>query len=130
MKTLLILILSFMFLLSFIPGCRKEEPPFACGVENPHENLPWLKEILDKSYCVEVYLLIYKGEEIIGLYDCVPGGGDNAGFGVVWNRCDGTIFCSYSGLTGDCDCPEDFGEATKNKTLIYYVDKPLPKPKK
>lgn len=130
MKTLLILILPLMFLLPFIPGCRKEELPFACGVENPHENLSWLKEILDKSYCIEVYLIIYKGEEIIGLYDCVPGGGDNARFGAAWFKCDGTRFCFYSGFTGDCDCPEDFEEAAKNKKLIYKLDKPLPKPKK
>jgi len=130
MKTLPILILPLMFLLPFIPGCKKEEPPFACGVENPHENLTWLKEILDKSYCLEVYLINYKGEEIIGLYECVPVGYDNGRFGVVWYRCDGTRFCSYSGLSGDCDCPEDIEEADKNKTLIYYIDKPLPKPKK
>ena len=127
MKSLLTSIFPLLFLITFMSNCRKEAlPPCACGVENPHENLTWLKEILDKSYCVEVYLLIYKGEEIIGIYDC-PRGTD---YGATWFKCDGTMFCYYQGFTGHYTCPEDFEEADKNKSLIYSIDKPLPKPKK
>ncbi len=126
MKSILRSIFILLLFLTFMSNCKKEEPPCTCGVENPHENLPWLKEILDKSYCVEVYLIDYKGNEIIGIYDC-PRGAD---YGATWFKCDGTMFCYYQGFTGHYTCPEDFAEAAKNKILIYKLDKPLPKPKK
>ena len=67
-----ILKISFILLLPIIigislmgAGCEKEEdPPCACGIENPQENLDWLKQILESDLPVtKVYSFRSEGNE-------------------------------------------------------------------
>ena len=110
MKQILILLISL-----FLISCeKKEEPPCACGVENPQENLEWLKQQLENSFCTEIYLYKYNDKEYIGIYDCPIG----ADMGFVIYNCDGTKYCQYVGLSGQCDCTANFLE-NATKTLIY-----------
>ncbi|MGD9977863.1 MAG: hypothetical protein AB7S54_08005 [Bacteroidales bacterium] len=97
-------------------SCKKEtnKDPCACGIENPQENIEWLKYILDRSFCTEVYLYTYNGQEYIGVYDC-PGVADG---GYVIYSCDGTKYCQFIGLNASCDCSEDF-LTNAEKILIY-----------
>ena len=110
MKQILILLIS----ISLISCEKKEEPPCACDVENPQENLEWLKQRLENRFCTEVYLYTYNGQEYISIHDCPIG----ADMGVVTYNCDGTIYCQYIGLSGHSDCTADFLE-NATKTLIY-----------
>lgn len=98
-----------------ITSCKKDDnPPCACGVENPQDNLEWLRKHLDKRFCTEIYLYKYNGEEFIGIHDCPIG--DDYGWAVY--KCDGTLYCQFIGFTGECDCTADFLEKA-TKTLIY-----------
>jgi len=115
-------IIKILFLCGIIVfigfSCDDENnDPCACGIENPQENIEWLKYILDRSFCTEVYLYTYKGQEFIGIHDC-PGTYD--GGWVIYN-CDGTIHCQFVGLNASCDCSADFLENAQ-KTLIYKQD--------
>jgi hypothetical protein len=115
-KTFLIVLFVIMSILE----CKKEDSPVcACGVENPQENLPWLKEILQKRIitCTEVYLVRYNNEDYIGVFDC-PGQDSGGGY----YRCDGTFVCGYQGITGIWDCSVEFTEAVENQKLIYKQD--------
>jgi hypothetical protein len=110
-----------LILIIFIHGCKKDDSPIcACGVENPQENLLWLKEILQKRFCTEIYSVWYNDEEYIGVFDCPVG----ADYGGGYYHCDGTFVCGYQGFTGIWDCSEEFTEAVKNQKLIYKQDKP------
>jgi hypothetical protein len=93
---------------------EEEEIPYACGIENPQENIDWLKFILDNSFCNNIYLYTYNDQEFIGVHDCPVG----ADYGFVIYNCDGTVYCQYIGFTGQIDCETDFLE-NFTKKLIY-----------
>lgn len=97
-------------------GCKEKDDckNCACGIDEPQENIEWLKYILDRRFCTEVYLYKYKGQEFIGVHDCpnVYDGGWK-----IYN-CDGTMYCQFVGLNAWCNCPADFLKNAK-KTLIY-----------
>ncbi len=97
-------------------SCEEEEDetPYACGIENPQENIEWLKNRLELRFCTEIYLYKYNGQEFIGVHDCPVG----ADYGFVIYNCDGTKYCQYIGFTGQIDCATDFLE-NFTKTLIY-----------
>jgi hypothetical protein len=120
MKRTISIILPALVFIFFLQGsCEKEdESPTVCGVENPHENLEWLKTILNKRFCTEVYKITYKGEEYIGVYDCP----DGADYGAIVYHCDGTKYCEIIGFTGESTCPDDFWENIE-ETLIYKKEK-------
>ncbi len=100
------------------PACKKEDPPCACGVENPQDNLEWLDHLLQKSFYTEIYSIQYQGKEYIGVYDR-PKSPDS---GAVIYDCQGEKFCEYIGITGQWTCDEAFKNALKNKVLIYIQE--------
>jgi len=116
MKKTLKTIFPLLFLFYFLHvSCEKEdEPPTVCGVKNPQENLEWLKTILDRTFCIEVYKITYKGKEYIGVYDCPEM--TDGGF-VIYN-CDGSKYCEKIGFSGEITCSSEFMSNIK-KTLIY-----------
>ncbi|WP_320111621.1 hypothetical protein [Draconibacterium orientale] len=120
MKPTILKLSLFALLLLFAGvGCEDDDPPCACGLENPQENLEWLNHILQKSFCTEVYSIQYLGQEYIGVYDCPTG----ADYGWVIYDCDGNKFCEYQGFTGKYTCEdigsEEFLTALNNRELIY-----------
>jgi len=119
------LILNFIILslIVFIQSCdRLNSQICACGVDNPQKDLEWLKDILQRRSvsCTEVYLVRYKNEDYIGVFDCPKG----ADFGGGYFSCDGIYICGYQGFTGIWDCSEEFTEAVNDQTLIYKQDNP------
>jgi len=83
MKNYTKILLLILFLTSSF-SCKDEgeccTPPFACGVENPAENLPWLKAMIEswKSNNQELYTYMYVlqgkyfGETVIVIGSCCP----------------------------------------------------------
>jgi len=117
MKQLIFFTLLSCFMIIVLSNCKKDKKPCACGVEDPQVNIEWLKDNLNKRFCVEVYLLQNKGQEFIGIYDCpemVDGGY------AIYN-CDGTKICEYSGLAGKGNCTYEL--VNDYKTLIYKQNK-------
>lgn len=110
--TKFLLLFGIITLVTF--SCVEEdEPPCACGVENPQDNLEWLYDLLYYPQCIEIYSIMYQSQEYIGLYDC---GGSS---GKSYYDCDGNYICGYNTYDGDWTCDDDFTEAIKNKKLIY-----------
>jgi len=116
MKRTISIILPALFFIFFLQGsCEKEdESPTVCGVKNPHENLEWLKTILNKRFCTEVYKITYKGEEYIGVYDCP----ETVDGGFTIYNCDGAKYCEFHPFVNLNSCSSDFWN-NMEKTLIY-----------
>ena len=122
MKTTIFKI-SIIFLLFGLmgAGCEKEEPPCACGIENPLENLDWLKQILDSEpKTFKVYSFTSGGNEYI-VIDSFVG---NAL--MQFYSCDGELQCEVGGAAGaggDCDMPAEYwSDFEKNKKLIFPLE--------
>ena len=109
-----ILFLSGVIALTAFSCEEDEETPCACGIENPQENIEWLKYRLDRRFCTEIYLYTHNEQVFIGVHDC---SGVADGGWVIYN-CDGTMYCQFIGLNASCDCSADFLENYK-KALIY-----------
>lgn len=111
-------ILAVIFISFFLLTCEKDkikegEAPCACGVENPQENIEWLKDKL-KNSCAEVYLWELDGTEFLSITYYCMGTVDS---GVRIYSCDGTIYCDNF-PNGGVYCPEYFLKNAK-KTLLY-----------
>jgi hypothetical protein len=113
----------FLFFLSIIlflvinPGSCKKEPICACGVEHPEENLLWLKNILDNSFCTEIYTLFYERIEYLVVCDC-PEVVDGM---IIFYDCQGNKTCEWGGGGGFCNMPIGFTYEfyEQNKKLIF-----------
>lgn len=115
MFRLLKLFVLFFILIGF-QGCRTfNDTPYACGIENPQENIEWLKNILSRSACLEIYVIKYDGQEFIGIFDCNV----SADVGAQIYDCEGNIYCYFIGFTGKWTCDEKFMEAVEDGRLIY-----------
>lgn len=111
-------LLSIIISLFLIPGSCKKVPICACGVENPQENLSWLKTYLESTFSIDVYKVTFENIEYI-VVD-FPSSFDSAP--IVYN-CQGKKLCEYM-VGGICNLsdPQSFWEYfDKNKTLIYKV---------
>jgi len=113
MKQLIFFTLLSSFMIIVLSNCKKDKKPCACGVEDPQVNIEWLNNTLSRSFCAEIYLYKYNGQEFIGIHDCP---GVDAGF-VIYN-CDGSFFCQYIGLNASCDCPPGFLDNAQ-KIFVY-----------
>jgi hypothetical protein len=116
MKKLILLIITVLF--SFQDSCKKE-PICYCGIEQPEENLSWLKNHLAYRFCTEVYSLFFNGIEYIIISDC-PGPDAMS----VFFDCQGNKTCEYGGANaggGSCNMPVGFTFEfyEENKKLIY-----------
>lgn len=118
MKNVIKIVLFLGVIICTAVGCdeeEKEKTPVLCDIENPQENIEWLSNLLQKSFCVEIYSIQYNGQEYIGVYECPIG----ADYGSVYYDCEGNKFCQHTGITGQWDCDDDFIEAVKNKVFVY-----------
>jgi len=87
MKIILSLFISILLLTL---GCNKTEDKLdACVIEDPQENIEWLKKMLDKTFCAEIYVIYFKGKEYISVCDC-PQMRDGM---IVIYDCQGTKVC-------------------------------------
>lgn len=71
-------LILFFSLGLLIFSCQKSEGPESCGVENPTQNLPWLKEIvkdLESSSLSEYHYVVearYEGNTVFLIQNCCP----------------------------------------------------------
>ena len=96
-------------------SCEEEDKETgACGIENPQDNIEWLKHILDLRSCAEVYSYKYQGQEFISVSGCPT----SADIPEVIYTCDGEIYCEIGGFDGHNTCPDNWLEVAEKK-LIY-----------
>lgn len=105
MKKYVLLFLYSAFLFS----CSENEGPSVCGVENPVEDLAWIKETIEESQSNSLsqysYLIqgSYKGETVFSWGSCCP-------------------FCNFIVLVADCQGKviEDASiSEVKNQKIIW-----------
>ncbi|MFY7670648.1 DUF6970 domain-containing protein [Tenacibaculum sp. MEBiC06402] len=124
MKTLLKLV-SFLLLVS---ACTKdEELNEFCVLENPIEELAWLKNIktgLEQSASdnkVEIYEYSYKQQRVFWVDTCV-GCADNL---ITVYNCSGNVMCEFGGITGVNTCIDFSSEASGKKLLWKNYDQAI-----
>lgn len=122
-------VLLFVFIAVLVPldSCKKDN--CYCGVEDPQENLPWLKSNLellnpfpDDPVCLEVYSLLFEEGEYIGIANC-----RNTPDGITTlYDCQGNRTFEYGGMTGGAQnfgMPETFSIEyfLNHRKLIYTI---------
>jgi hypothetical protein len=115
LKKYLLGILLVLFLFINQESCKKE-PPSACGVENPQDNIQWLKTYLESVFTADVYKITFKDTEYI-VIDFPSAFDSNT---IVYN-CQGIKLCEYmvGGMCNLADAELFWEHYAKNKILIY-----------
>ncbi|MFK8059172.1 MAG: hypothetical protein AB8B78_03680 [Polaribacter sp.] len=116
-NTFLILIFTIF---SLFACDDKNMIPLVCDVENPLENLTFLKEAknnIDRIDCggkSTITQYTYKNETVFEINIC-----DQIADGqtLVYN-CSGKIICVFGGIAGQNTCP-DFEKERTNKKIVY-----------
>jgi hypothetical protein len=103
-----------------LTACKNESCLQSCGVSNPAQDLPWLKQLIEnhtpdssadsKEYYppAEIVSHAYKGKTVY-LVDMCMQCPDNLTTVV---NCEGQVICEFGGIAGRNTCP-DFSEATR-----------------
>ena len=105
---------------TLMSDCSRDKTRCACGIENPQTNIEWLRSLLSRTFCVEVYSVSYNNEEYIGIHDC-PRIVD--GMTVIYD-CSGNKVCEFGGIFSGSGCtlPDFWNYFEINKRLIYVQD--------
>jgi hypothetical protein len=99
---------------------EKRPDSYFCQVDNPLEDLIWLKNIVDAMKSnrskAEIYRGIYDGKDGFLIDMCVkcPDGL------VQFMSCGGAVLCEFGGIDGRITCP-DFEQKTTNLELIFEI---------
>ena len=105
-------ILISVIIYSFCIGSCEKNVPVTCNVENPQENIEWLKEIVEKADTLihlEIYSFNYENKELLLI--------NEEGFGMYIKNCCGELVCHEGDLEGDCS--KAIFHAASNKKLIF-----------
>ena len=109
-------IIIFCFISFLLIACEKEEPPCACGIENPQENIEWLALIIKHSYIDEISSITYDGIEYIVVTDYPTVLNPHT---IIYD-CQGKEVCVWALFNSvPCELPIDFTWIYENKILIY-----------
>lgn len=122
MKTLKsgLLILSLIFLMDFSCEQSDEIETLDCDVENPLEDLQWLKEIKDDITMpgsmtrAQIIQYTFHGENVFWVnicYDCLDGI-------ISVRNCEGEVICAFGGIDGRNTCP-DFALQAYDSTMLF-----------
>jgi len=82
---------AILFCLFFSFGCDENDGPSVCGVQNPVEDIAWLKQLVEDSATESLseYAYIkqgkYKGEQVFYWGSCCP----NCNWALVLRDCSG-----------------------------------------
>jgi hypothetical protein len=110
----------------FSPVSCKKEKVTACDVESPWENLPWLKSLLESSFCKDIYKYTNDTVEYIVVADCDLASDRTE---LVF-KCDGSLVCTHGGISpgsGGCNLPSIFWESYNQEKILIYVLRDFPK---
>jgi hypothetical protein len=115
------ILIAIVICLLLTPSSCKKEPICACGVENPQDNLDWLKSILLTMWSADIYKVNFLDNEyiIISDKDLVIDG-----IAVVYN-CQGQKLCEDGGenIGGHvCDLPDpkSFWDTYNAKKILLF----------
>lgn len=124
----LFFIISIFFIASIIPlSCEdalENVDAGICNVDNPLEDLPWLKDIV---YSIQLSMrpagsqiiqYTYKGDYVFWVdmcYQCADG------LIEVYN-CAGEVICEFGGVDGWNTCPDFETEATDSTNLFQSFE--------
>lgn len=117
-----LLLLLPLFVATLETGCEEEkESTCTCGVENPLENLEWLKNIFEsRSDVIKAYSFTSEGDEYIVIESSL----ENAL--MQFYNCSGELKCEVGGFVGGgsaCDMPTEYwSDFEKNKKIINGVN--------
>ena len=104
-------------------GSCEKKIPSACNVENPIENIQWLKEEVEQAgttyYHLQVYSFYFENRELLLI---------DEEFGWYIKDCCGNLVCHQGDFEGDCS--KEIIQATSDKTLIYEYNTSIYDPKK
>lgn len=111
-----------MCLMGLIVSCDEKEEnasPVICGVENPIENLSWLKEKIDTfskttGVGIQIFQATYQNETVFIVDDCM----NCADALIQVYNCQGDVICQLGGFAGLNTCP-DFDKEVSNQELIW-----------
>ena len=100
-------------------SCEKNEKPHACGMEDPLENIEWLKPYIGGSD-IEIYIITYEGEDYIAI--CNPPEMAD-GMTIIYD-CQENKVCEWGGIypgAFPCSLPSGFtwNYFEENRILIY-----------
>lgn len=124
MKNIIKIFFMFGIFLFAAFSCEDEDNPLSvCGIEEPQENIAWLKEIIEKrtnaelleGIKAEIYCINYNGDYIIEVILCV----DCADGIITYYDCEGNVFCQAGGIAGVISCPEDLNVNYDNKKIMW-----------
>ena len=124
----LVFILSLFFTVSIIPlSCEdnlETSSDQVCNVENPLEDLPWLKDMVQaiqlsmRPTGSQIIQYTYQGDYVFWVdmcYQCADG------LIVVYN-CAGEVICLFGGIDGRNTCPDFETEATDSTNLFQSYE--------
>ena len=119
-KILYICMLTLIFQFS----CKEtNNPQYACGTDDPLENLQWLKELKvslemsAKMTGAQIIQYQYQEDDVFLVNDCY-----NCMDGLIQVfNCEGDVICQFGGIIGMNTCPDFFEEATDSTMLWDYV---------
>lgn len=93
---------------------------YFCNVDNPLEDLPWLKNKVNtmkrNKQQAEIHRWIYNSIEGFVVTECVKCAD---GLTYFYN-CEGKVICEFGGMFGRITCP-DFEEKTTLRELIFEI---------
>ncbi len=119
-----LIILSLLLLSFFSCDTSKEIETLDCGVENPLEDLPWLKEIKDiitmrmSPAGAQIIQYTYHGEQVFWIDECY-----NCPDAIITiNNCEGEVICEFGGIDGRNTCPDFASDASDSTMLFDYVN--------
>ena len=120
-----LIILSLLLLSDF--SCETETTeeiePLVCGVENPLEDLQWLKEIRDEITMrmsiagAQIIQYTYHSEPVFWVNDCY----NCPDVLISVYNCQGDVICEFGGIDGRNTCPDFASQATDSTMLFDYV---------
>jgi hypothetical protein len=113
-----------LFILFIVPSCKeKDNDGSACGVDNPLENIQWLKdikttlEISAKASGAQIMRYRYHNEDVFWIDACYKCP-DNL---ITVCNCSGEVICQFGGIGDLNTCPGFREEATDSTMLWDYV---------
>ncbi len=117
------LIFTIVFCILLVPNSCEKATITVCGIENPHENLDWLKQKLLNIWSADFYKLTFRNLEyiIISDKDIVIDG-----IAIVYN-CQGQILCEDGGQNPggnvcELEDPKSFWDSyNANKILLFKL---------
>ena len=112
--------MKWLVLIIIVASCHQAEfIPNSCGVNNPLQDLPWLKKLdRDNGTGSSIIQGTYQGQTVYAVSSCAR---CFNGSYIALYRCDGSIICSGLALdSSSTSCRKIALSLTDRRTLVEY----------